>query len=639
MLCLLLQFIVTIGHCQWEYNRQAFFRHLKNFNFKKAQAEVEEVTDTTWNAAMNMLWKTLYQAGQIPNYDWKKDSMSIASVEEEFPNNSPGLVLINVLWGYHYFYSNPYTKNPIEKFTEAYLLAQQQGTSEEVKYCIYSILKLYNWELSQSNNDLLDYLKIYEELIQDEADEFRSKMSRFIYELKPIDYQVDLGEQFVNSFKELMGSFPESHHFWTEYYIILGVYRRHFGLVTNKTELTDEAEKLFNIALSRMGDEPYLRYLKFRTYIQLSEVARVRKNYKKAINYILKAKENSYLNEPIRAEFWVNRYSAANLFGVGKTDSAFYTLSRADTLRYQLDYQLNALKIAQFKWKFQTEEKEKLLLERKKELLEQEKQLLLEREGKARSRNITLILGITLVLGIVISILIYRNAKRKQLLAIQDKNIETQKVASLLKEQELIALNSMIEGQEKERKRIAEDLHDRLGSTLSAVKMYMDVLAEENPKYTKVNAIVDKAVNDTRQIAHNMLSGVLAKFGLLAALQDLKETIEASNQFMINLRSIQFDQRLESEIELHIYRIIQELVSNTLKHAQAAVVDIELRKSGNQNLTITYQDDGKGFESSSIHAGMGLKNIESRLKKINGNWTIDSSPMRGVKVIIQIKPQ
>lgn len=615
ILCLSFQVLSFCAFCQYEASRQTFFKYIKNFQFDEADIVLAEFEDESWKQAHELLKDLLYESGQLGESKLRRDSIAIRDISQVFSENTAGKLVVNLLWGYYYFYQQPYTSLPIERFSEAYRLSKKIGTSEEVKFCVYSILRLYNWELSQSNDDISDYLEKSKELVEDDVDEFHYRMNKFQYELRDIHFEFEIGDLFIKTFEDLMNSFDANHHFWIEYYITLGVYKRHEGTVTRDFKLMEEASQLFHRALSKMGEEPYLRYLKFRVYMQLSELARAHEDYSKALHYISRAKQSGYLNDPIRSEFWINRYAAPNLFGLGKRDSAFYTLSRADTLKIKLGAQINSLRISQYQWKFQTQEKE--------EALEQ-------------TTNLLVIVIVLLVFVTVVYFLLQMISRKRRLLAIQDKNIQSERVTNLLKEQELIALNSMIEGQEKERRRIAEDLHDRLGSTLSAVKMHMEVLSENDARYEKINTIVNKAVNDTREIAHNMLSGVLTRFGLMAALHDLKETIESGNQFQLKLRSIQFDERLDSETEIQIYRIIQELISNTLKHAKAFEVQLELKRTENQGLVITYQDNGIGFDTALTEHGMGLKNIKNRIEIIQGNWRINSSPGNGVKVIIEL---
>lgn len=588
--------------------RNTYFQLLKNFEFEQAATLAKGDLNPSRQRALILLSQFLYESGQRPGSSLSEDSIHIAELELVFQEKSSEQVIVELLWGYYYFYSNPYTALPIQHFSEAFKLSQRVGTSEETKFCVYSILKLYNWEFSQSNNDIVAYLNIYEGLIEDNTDEFHFRMNKFAFELRDIHFEVEIGNEFVRRLEVLMSSFDDDHLFWVEYYISLGILRRY-------QKRSIEAEKLYLKALRKVADVPFLRYLKFRALIQLSEISRERADWNQALDYIEEGKAYRYQNDSTRAWYYLNRYAAANWYGLGQLDSAFLALSRADTLEKQLDYQANSLRIAKYKWQFQTEEKE---------------------EALERNKNWILLLIAILVVLSVIYFLLQINSRKKRLLAIQDKDIQTQKVTSLLKEQELIALNSMIEGQEQERKRIAEDLHDRLGSTLSAVRMHIDVLSENDPRYAKVNAIIGKAVDDTREIAHGLMSGVLSKFGLLAALQDLKETIESTNQFQINLSSIQFEERLHPEFELHIYRILQELITNTLKHANATIVDIQIEKN-DRDIRITYEDDGVGFDPQENASGMGLRNIESRVEKIDGKWSVESSPQSGIRVYIDLR--
>ena len=576
----------------------------------------QEISDPSWKEALGLLNKLLYESGQLGKERLKQDSLSITNIEKAFSDPS-GKVVTKLLWGYYHFYENPYTSLPIERFTEPYVLAKKGGTSEEVKFSIYSILRLYNSEMIQSNGDIVEYLKIFEDRIDDEADEFHFRMNKFQYEIRKNNPEhIDLTEEFMNEFESLMNKFEKDHHFWMDYSITLAPYKRYLGKKNGDSQKLCEAGLLLDYALKNIQDKPYLRYLKFRLYIQLSELARARTNYAEALKYIEEAKSASYLNDAIRAEYWVNRYAANNLFKIGKTDSAFQLLSKADTLRRILDYQTNSLLISQSTWKLQTREKEEALYE---------------------TRNLLWIVIILLFFISVVYFLLQLNSRKKRMLAIQEKNIQAEKVFNLLKEQELIALNAMIDGQEIERKRIAEDLHDRLGSTLSAVKMHMDVLAEDDPRYDKINRIVNKAVDDTRDIAHNMLSGVLTKFGLMAALQDLRNTLESAGEFQFKLSSIQFDERLDSETEIQIYRIIQELISNTLKHAKATAIMLELRRSADQQVVITYRDNGIGFDPDGINPGMGWKNIKNRTDKIQAELKVDAHPAEGMEVTIILR--
>lgn len=231
----------------------------------------------------------------------------------------------------------------------------------------------------------------------------------------------------------------------------------------------------------------------------------------------------------------------------------------------------------------------------------------------------------------------YRFKKRKEL--------EIQKNVELLKKQELKTVKAMINGQESERKRIAQDLHDRLGSMLSMVKLSykwvednLDKLKEENKQqYTQANAMLDEACNTVREIAHNMVSGVLTKFGLVAALEDLKNTIQGTNTFQIEIITHGLDDRLENHLEMELYGITQELIHNVIKHANAKEVIVQLVKRANE-INLTVIDDGVGFvyAKDDSKSGIGLKGIESRVDALNGNFEIDSGKGNGTTINIDI---
>ena len=197
----------------------------------------------------------------------------------------------------------------------------------------------------------------------------------------------------------------------------------------------------------------------------------------------------------------------------------------------------------------------------------------------------------------------------------------------------------MVEGQEDERKRIAEDLHDRVGSILSTVKLYFNSLntkidtfqGENNQQFEKANTLLDEAVDEIRRISHNLISSILMKFGLGPALKDLCETVEGAQQIKVDLQMHGIDQRLNNQLEISLYRIIQELISNILKHATATEITISITHQ-NGNLNILVEDNGKGFDTSVIPNGIGLKNIKSRILKLNGQINIDSVTDRGTIV-------
>lgn len=219
------------------------------------------------------------------------------------------------------------------------------------------------------------------------------------------------------------------------------------------------------------------------------------------------------------------------------------------------------------------------------------------------------------------------------------KNLENQQIQNLLAEQEMKATNALLEGQDKERKRIAAELHDNLGSILVTLNMYADALQTKEPKEmpaiaNKIAEVAQLANEESRKISHSLDSGMLKHFGLEAAINQLTEAVSSARNITFNL-SLQTD-RISSDAALEVYRIIQELVNNTLKHAHCSRVSLELTQVAN-SLTLIYEDNGVGFNRSEIKSGMGLKNIENRVQKLDGELTIDSYRGKGSTFIIEIQ--
>ena len=219
------------------------------------------------------------------------------------------------------------------------------------------------------------------------------------------------------------------------------------------------------------------------------------------------------------------------------------------------------------------------------------------------------------------------------------KNLENQQIQNLLSEQETKTAYALLEGQDKERKRIAAELHDNLGSILVTLNMYADALQTKKPEEMKrlaekIGETTRLANEETRKISHSLDSGMLNHFGLEAAIKQLSEAVSSIRKLTFNI-SIQIEENLGSEISLEIYRMIQEMVNNTLKHAKATKIHLELTQMG-KSLNLIFEDNGIGFNRNEITRGMGLKNIESRVQKLNGDLTIDSRINKGSTFIIEI---
>lgn len=261
-------------------------------------------------------------------------------------------------------------------------------------------------------------------------------------------------------------------------------------------------------------------------------------------------------------------------------------------------------------------------------------------------RNATLVgLALVCLLGFVIIWGYHQRQRAAKQLAAQKEALNAQLMVELLHDQEVENLAALMEGQEQERKRIARDLHDRLGSKLATVRLHINGMestvanSESEPQFIQSTKLLDEACQEVREIAHNMASGVLTHFGLVAAIREMANTLDSSGQIKVAVHEFAMEgYRMPSSMEIGIYRVIQELISNILKHARATEVNVHLTRF-DHGLNLMVEDNGVGFDlltQQSDQSGMGLQNMKSRLLKMGGTFEIDSAIGRGTTVLMDI---
>ena len=224
-----------------------------------------------------------------------------------------------------------------------------------------------------------------------------------------------------------------------------------------------------------------------------------------------------------------------------------------------------------------------------------------------------------------------QNKILKQRQQLQFKEIEHQK--------EL--LHAIIESQEAERKRIGQDLHDDVGTALSSLRLTIEMFkhgVEEdyNNKHVKLSKeIIDKVIRDVRYISHNLSPPALSYYGLAAAIEEKASFINNSGQLTISMVNDAEDvlKSISLPASVSIYRVLEELINNTIKHAGASQSIINIATADNA-LLINYSDNGKGMNAGSVIVGMGMQNIESRLTVINASYIIDTAAGQGFRINI-----
>ncbi|MCC6186504.1 MAG: sensor histidine kinase, partial [Chitinophagaceae bacterium] len=276
--------------------------------------------------------------------------------------------------------------------------------------------------------------------------------------------------------------------------------------------------------------------------------------------------------------------------------------------------------VSELNTKYETEKKEKLIAE--KELL------LLKKNAQIRQ---SILAGIILALGLIIFWVQYRRAQKA-------------KLKKLAQEKEIAVLKAWMNGEERERNRISQELHDGVAAMLGAAKLNLQSiphLPEEKKQvqYDKIATILDNTHSDVRRIAHNLLPITLQQEGLIAAIQQFARDLNVTGiiEVMV-IDELQAELMLNKQTQLMLFRIIQELTNNIIKHAQASKATI-LFSNEEDTLCVKVSDNGKGFSAIADQDSQGLFSIRERLKSLGGVFDIDSKEGSGTSAVLHIALQ
>jgi len=220
-------------------------------------------------------------------------------------------------------------------------------------------------------------------------------------------------------------------------------------------------------------------------------------------------------------------------------------------------------------------------------------------------------------------------------------NIQEQ-IENLRKQNENRVLSAILKTEEKERQHFSKELHDGLGPLLSSIKMSISTSRyhKNNQDEILVNAekLIDESIQTLRNISNNLSPHILIDFGLLKAVKSFIDKLQLIEEPTITLNSNLEEKRFPFNVEVVLYRVICELISNTLKHANAKTININLNYENN-TVSLKYIDDGKGFNEESVKKemmGMGYSNLRTRIKSLNGSYSIITNPGEGVIVDAEI---
>jgi signal transduction histidine kinase len=285
--------------------------------------------------------------------------------------------------------------------------------------------------------------------------------------------------------------------------------------------------------------------------------------------------------------------------------------------------------LAELETKYETAQKEKTLSLQKLSITEKEVQL--QKSRQMSFYSIAAALGALLIASLLY--IHYRNKRR-----LHQKQLQT-----VQQEKEIQLLQAVMQGEEKERSRIAKDLHDGVAGMLAAVKMHFNSIALQvggvlqTEGYQQGILLLDDASVEVRKTSHNLMPEVLFQHGLDEAIRRYSSNVTNSSKLLVQYDSIGEMGRFVDSFELSVYRIVQELLNNIVKHSKASEAIVQLSFQ-DKLLSITIEDNGIGFTKGGQQKdGMGLRSLQSRVKAMNGKIEFDSTAGQGLNAYLEFE--
>ncbi len=320
-----------------------------------------------------------------------------------------------------------------------------------------------------------------------------------------------------------------------------------------------------------------------------------------------------------------------------KYKNAYALMTQYVDITQQINTKQNKKIVKELEVKYQTLEKEKEILSLKEEQIIKESELQRQRTIKK-----AFLIGFLVVLLPIIGLLVLYFQKLKTQVALNksQEEVNTQKVYGLMKDQELNLIKATMDGQDKERQRLARELHDSVGGNLASIKLQLSNTDKTDQQQINIIKQVDETYNQVRDFSHNLIPKKFQKNPITPLVKEYINNVTNGSDQQISFHPYPENEvdQISPALTEELFKIIQELLTNCLKHAKAQNIDIYLNHH-NDSLQLLFEDDGVGFETSKAVEGIGFKNIKARLKSLSGEMFVDSALNRGTVISIDIPMQ
>ncbi|MDO5986983.1 histidine kinase [Flavivirga amylovorans] len=423
------------------------------------------------------------------------------------------------------------------------------------------------------------------------------------------------------------------------------------GSILINAEEFHDAELIYSLALVNAMDLGYLDQQLF-IYENLKNIAVYNSNYRRAYNFSMKyfaikdsinqLQRNKEINELEVKYQTLQREKEISILQVEKINQDLELANQKETiqnleLQREIEKKENENELLSIQNTTEKAINENSLLRKNQEI--KEAQFLVQQAEAKRQRsikNIILYSFLVFLIPIIGLLYIYYLKLRAQNeLNQKQEEVNEQKIASILKDQELKLVKASIKGQNNERKRIAQELHDCIGGNLAGIKLRLN--NSDASDLASINHQIDDTYRQVRSLSHNLIPKKFSENNFYNILKEYLNNILEGSSISSNMSAYPVEEidLLNEGLQAEIFKIIQELITNTIKHAKASSINIQINLIDN-TLGIIFEDNGIGFNLKKETNGIGFKNMKSRLKKISGILNIDSNPKIGTIISIEI---
>ncbi|MBS9462637.1 histidine kinase [Flagellimonas sp. 389] len=318
----------------------------------------------------------------------------------------------------------------------------------------------------------------------------------------------------------------------------------------------------------------------------------------------------------------------------GDFENAYNLTTQYIAVSNQVLKQQNSKALKELEVKYNTLQKENQIFELKEQQIEKQSEI--ERQKTIKK---AVLYGFVILLIPIIALLVvyYQKLQTQSQLNQQQEELNSQRITALLNTQELQLARTSLEAQQEERHRIAKQLHDSIGGNLAGIKLQLGNLKNNRRFQTEIINHVNETYELVRDISHDLVPKKFHQNAFTKLIEDYIGTISENSAVEVTMSAHPKEKinQMPEKLKVELYQVIQELFTNTLKHANANTIEVHINILEN-TVQLIFEDDGAGFDTNSVKKGIGLQNIESRLEKLDAELIIDSALNRGTAINIEI---